>query len=132
MDPPDGRTAIQDTLRLLEDAESIGFSWTDFAELWRKFLEEQGELHVAVAADHYKNAQKEELGDVLFVVVNVARWLGLDPESALHAANEKFARRLSGMRTDLSAQGTTASTLSPEDFRRLWQKQKEKEVANRG
>jgi uncharacterized protein YabN with tetrapyrrole methylase and pyrophosphatase domain len=80
---------LAEALRLQREAAAEGFDWTDAAGLWDKLAEEIGELKGAVhAAD-----RAEELGDLLFMVVNLSRHLGVDPAAALEAANAKFRRR---------------------------------------
>lgn len=74
---------------LQRDAADEGFDWSEIAELWPKLAEEIGELQEATTPD----ARREELGDLLFMVVNIARHLGVDPAAALERATAKFARR---------------------------------------
>jgi tetrapyrrole methylase family protein / MazG family protein len=81
--------------KLQSKAASVGFDWKDAAGAWPKIREELEELAAAIAAG--AETVNEELGDVLFSVVNVARHLGLDPESALREAAAKFRRRFLAM-----------------------------------
>ena len=78
-----------DALELQRAAAAEGFDWKDPAGLWEKLAEEVGELRAAEGFVH----REEELGDLLFMVVNLARHFGLDPAGALRSANAKFERR---------------------------------------
>ena len=87
-------------------AASVGFDWKNAAGAWPKIREELDELEAAIAAgDGAGPAVNEELGDVLFSVVNVARHLGLDPEAALREAAAKFRRRFLAMEALAEARG---------------------------
>ena len=87
-------------------AASVGFDWKDAAGAWPKIAEELGELREALAADPGGgSAVNEELGDVLFSVVNVARHLGIDPEAALRDAAAKFRHRFTAMEALGAARG---------------------------
>jgi tetrapyrrole methylase family protein/MazG family protein len=81
--------------KLQSKAASVGFDWKDAAGAWPKIHEELSELQEAMGQS--ADAVNEELGDVLFAVVNVARHLGLDPESSLREASAKFRRRFAAM-----------------------------------
>jgi tetrapyrrole methylase family protein / MazG family protein len=85
--------------KLQGKAASVGFDWKDATGAWPKILEELDELEAAIdgAADASADAVNEELGDVLFSIVNVARHLGLDPESALRESAAKFRSRFQAM-----------------------------------
>ena len=82
---------IAEALRLQLEAAAEGFDWNDPAGLWDKLAEEVGELRQAQSAAD----RAEELGDLLFMVVNLSRHLGVDPAAALAAASRKFGRRYS-------------------------------------
>jgi uncharacterized protein YabN with tetrapyrrole methylase and pyrophosphatase domain len=84
------RSAIADALRLQKSAARQGFDWNRPGPLWNKLQEEIAELR-EVARDPVRG--QEELGDLLFMVVNLARHFGLDPERALRGGNRKFMRR---------------------------------------
>lgn len=73
-------------------AAKAGFEWDDVAGVWDKFHEELEEFHQALAHEP-KDNQEAELGDLLFTLVNIARWHGLDPSAALHGTNQRFIRR---------------------------------------
>jgi tetrapyrrole methylase family protein/MazG family protein len=89
--------------KLQSKAASVGFDWKNAAGAWPKILEELGELEAAI--DDSADAVNEELGDVLFSVVNVARHLGVDPESALRDAAAKFRARFQSVEALAQARG---------------------------
>lgn len=89
--------AFAAALHLQRAAAAEGFDWNDPAGLWDKLAEEIGELRAALSAEQ----RSEELGDLLFMVVNLARHLGVDPTAALLAANAKFARRYAQVAADI-------------------------------
>jgi uncharacterized protein YabN with tetrapyrrole methylase and pyrophosphatase domain len=78
-------------LRLQRDAAALGFDWQHVEAAWDKLAEEIGELQQAVHESHA--GAEDELGDLLFMAINIARHLQIDPVAALAGANVKFARR---------------------------------------
>jgi tetrapyrrole methylase family protein/MazG family protein len=98
------------SFKVQNKAASVGFDWKDAAGAWPKIREELAELEAALAADPGAGpAVNEELGDVLFSVVNVARHLGLDPESALREAAAKFRDRFVAMERLAGTRGVPIS-----------------------
>jgi uncharacterized protein YabN with tetrapyrrole methylase and pyrophosphatase domain len=82
---------IDDALKLQLDAAALGFDWRQAEDLWPKLAEEIAELREAVGQGRAR--AQDELGDLLFMAVNLSRHLGVDPVAALAGANEKFRRR---------------------------------------
>jgi XTP/dITP diphosphohydrolase len=89
-----GRSALAGAMTISKRAAAAGFEWDDVAGVWAKVHEELEELKQAVASGDRRHAE-EELGDLLFTVVNVARWGGLDPEEGLAGTNRRFLDRFS-------------------------------------
>ncbi|APD47768.1 nucleoside triphosphate pyrophosphohydrolase [Synechococcus sp. CS-602] len=89
-----GQPALAGAMTISKKAASAGFEWDDLGGVWEKVQEELGELQEAVASGDRAHAQ-EELGDVLFTLVNVARWCALDPEAGLAGTNQRFLDRFS-------------------------------------
>jgi XTP/dITP diphosphohydrolase len=91
-------------------AAAAGFEWDDIEGVWAKVHEELDELKEAVAeldanqANQALNHAQEELGDVIFTLVNVARWRGLDPEAGLAGTNQRFLQRFSRVEAALSGE----------------------------
>jgi ATP diphosphatase len=107
----------------------VGFDWPDAASVLVKLDEEVGELKEAVGKGAGAAAVGEEVGDLLFVAVNLARKLGMDPESALKAANRKFRRRFRAVEDGLRARGKTPAESNLSEMDALWEGAKRKERA---
>jgi uncharacterized protein YabN with tetrapyrrole methylase and pyrophosphatase domain len=82
---------IADALKLQLDAAALGFDWRQVDDLWPKLAEEVAELREA--AGQGPDRRRDELGDLLFMAINLSRHLGVDPAKALAGSNEKFRRR---------------------------------------
>ena len=105
-------------------AAKTGFEWPDVHAALDKVDEETRELRAAVASDDTE-AIGDELGDLLFAAVKVARFAGIDPEQAAHAACEKFIRRFSAMETAAANDGTALEQCTLEQMLTLWQQAKQ-------
>jgi tetrapyrrole methylase family protein/MazG family protein len=108
--------------RLQERAARVGFQWPDIRQAQGKLEEEIGELTAAGDAEH----KREEMGDVLFMIVSLARYLELDAEEALRLANGKFSRRFSGMEGIARERGLLLTGLSLPDLEALWEEARER------
>ena len=113
--------------RMQEKAGAVGFDWQTWPEAWTKLEEEMQELKEVLAEKTASNERKEdEMGDVLFSLVNVARLSGLDAETALRATNNKFIRRFTYIEKRLEEQGRQLGEVGLEDMDVLWNEAKEK------
>ncbi len=111
--------------RLIQERTSrLGFDWENPAGPREKLLEEINELRKT----RMRKQIKEEMGDILFSCVNLARHLKLDPEEALRQANKKFVRRFRLMQRKLKREKKELSTLSLEDMDRVWTQIKKRKV----
>ncbi len=108
-------------------AADVGFDWEDAAAVIAKLNEEIEELGQA-AASGQKSAVEEEIGDVLFTVANLARFLGVHPELALRKTNRKFRRRFHDMEKSAKKGGKTLTGMSMDDLERLWLEAKKKDL----
>jgi ATP diphosphatase len=109
--------------KLGKRASRVGFDWPDTKGVKEKIHEELGELEIAVGGrdtDHIE----EELGDLLFAVVNLARHLEVDPENALTRANYKFEQRFRAMEEDIAAEGLEFRKMTLESLDQQWRKAK--------
>ncbi|HET9031117.1 MAG TPA: nucleoside triphosphate pyrophosphohydrolase, partial [Candidatus Aquilonibacter sp.] len=113
--------ALQRGQRMQEKASRVGFDWPNVGGVLDKLHEELGELAEARRAKQDDPHVREELGDVLFTIVNLSRALGIDAETAMREANEKFYRRFSFMEERAAADGKTLSDLSLDELEELWQ-----------
>jgi len=107
---------------LQERAARVGFDWKDAEGVLKKVEEELTEFRTAKSADE----QRHEIGDLLFSLVNLARWLDVDAESSLREANDRFAARFKEIEARAGEQGRTVSDYSLEEMDILW------EAAKRG
>jgi len=120
---PSGMPALQTAWRIQQRASEVGFDWPETDGSREKILEELEEFETALASED-ENAQLEELGDVLFSVVNYIRMLGFEPEAALRACNRKFIRRFTGMEQRLRAQGLSLEDADIDQMEKAWQETK--------
>ncbi len=136
-DVPVAMPALTRAIKLQEKAAKVGFDWPDLAPVFAKLKEEVTELEEVILAIDATNQppavsgrlparesetanKEEELGDILFVIANVARHLKLDPETALRKANDKFTRRFAYIERRLAEQGKTCEQSSLEEMDALW------------
>jgi XTP/dITP diphosphohydrolase len=115
-----GQPALAGAMTISKKAAAAGFEWDDMAGVWEKVHEELDELKEAVASGDKAHAQ-EELGDVLFTLVNVARWCGIDPEAGLAGTNRRFLDRFSRVEATL---GGNLQGRSIRELEGLWQQAK--------
>ncbi|EAQ76369.1 nucleoside triphosphate pyrophosphohydrolase [Synechococcus sp. WH 5701] len=115
-----GQPALAGAMTISRKAAAAGFEWESIEGVWEKVHEELDELKQAVASGDKVHAQ-EELGDVLFTLVNVARWCGLDPEAGLAGTNRRFLDRFSRVEAAL---GGTLQGQSLAELEALWQQAK--------
>lgn len=108
--------------KLQKKAAKAGYEWKNSADAFIKLEEEIIEFKEATTPDH----KEEELGDLLFCLVNYARMEGLDAEEALRKANKKFVKRFKGMEADCAQDNKEFKDLSLDEMLSLWKKQKSK------
>lgn len=118
--------AMLRALKLQNRAARVGFDWTDARDIIAKIREETGELEAEIKSGD-RDSREDELGDLFFVLVNLARRLEIEPETALRRANRKFERRFRGIETRLAAQGRKLEDTSLDEMEAAWQAVKQKE-----
>jgi MazG family protein len=116
---PRALPALLRAQRLQNKAARVRFDWPDAPSAWVKVEEEVREAAAALAGGNPERF-REELGDLLFSLVNVARLASFDAEDVLTAAIEKFRRRFAGMEADLTARGQSIAGAAPEELERSW------------
>jgi nucleoside triphosphate diphosphatase len=116
---PRALPALLRAQRMQSKAARVNFDWPDARAAWAKVEEEIQEAAAVLGAGD-RSRFAEELGDVLFSLVNVARLSALDAEDVLQRAIEKFRRRFTAMETDLIARGTSVASVSSEELERSW------------
>ena len=120
--------ALNRAAKLTSRAALVGFDWPDAAAVLDKLEEEAEELRAELGrAERARLA--DEVGDLLFVLANLARKLSLDPEACLRAANDKFAHRFAAIEAALAAEGRTPSEATLEEMEAHWQAAKRSERA---
>lgn len=107
-------------MKISKKAAAAGFEWDNVEGVWEKLDEELNEFKYAVEHET-KEQQKAEFGDILFVLINLARWYDLEPEDALHTTNHKFIQRLSKVE---AFSDRPLSDYSLEELDRLWEQAK--------
>jgi MazG family protein len=122
-----GLPAVMEAFQLTTKVSRVGFDWKDACAALVKLDEEALELRDAVRGSADPRAIAEEVGDLLFVAVNVARLTGVDPESALKAANRKFRRRFAYVEERLLAEGRKPADATLAEMDRLWDEAKARE-----
>jgi uncharacterized protein YabN with tetrapyrrole methylase and pyrophosphatase domain len=110
---------------LTEKASSVGFDWPDVKGILKKLDEELKELREALSLQK-RNRIREEIGDLLFVIVNIARFLKIDPEAALRRTIEKFTSRFHYIERSLQKKGKTLQESNLLEMDRLWEEAKKK------
>jgi tetrapyrrole methylase family protein/MazG family protein len=115
--------------RLQDKAARVGFDWERIEQVWEKLDEELAELRSAAAAPDRARVE-EELGDALFALVNVARFLEINPDEALHKTTTKFIQRFQYIERQLSRQGKTPKQATLAEMDALWEQAKRQEGAS--
>jgi tetrapyrrole methylase family protein/MazG family protein/ATP diphosphatase len=127
-DVPIGLPALTRAVKLSRRAASVGFVWPSSKEVLEKLHEEVAELQAEIDAGDLVKA-RQELGDVLFVVANLARELDVEPEDALRATNAKFVRRFRFIEEQLAAAGKSPALSDLDEMDGLWEAAKRAERA---
>ena len=117
---PNALPALVKAYRLQEKTATVGFEWENVEDVWAKVEEEQSELKEAVDSGTAKEVE-EEFGDLLFSMVNYARFIGVDPEAALERTNKKFKSRFEYI--ELKAP-KPLSDMTLEEMDQLWEESK--------
>ena len=118
-DVPLALPALMRAEKLTKRAARVGFDWPDVEQVFDKLDEEVAETRAAIASGD-ADAVEDEVGDMLFVLANLARKARVDPETALRRANAKFERRFRGVEALLAAAGRSLDAASLEDMEALW------------
>lgn len=130
---PHGLPAVVKAYRIQDKARAVGFDWRQRQDVWDKVKEEIAELEQELCSgDAPAQSRQDEMGDVLFSLINAARLYGIDPETALERANRKFISRFNYIEKSASEQGRQLAELTLEEMEALWQNAKEMEKAQGG
>jgi MazG family protein len=124
---PSKLPALHEAHQISARAARVGFDWPEINGIFDKLQEEVGELKEVIADrpdDPKRDRVEDEIGDLLFVIVNIARYLKVDSESALKRANRKFKTRFQYMEGELARQGKNIEEMSLDEMQALWQRAK--------
>lgn len=122
---PKSLPAVVKATRIQEKARQVGFEWENKEDVWKKVEEEIQELHESVAENDQEHAE-EEFGDVLFSLINYARFLQIDAEGVLEKTNRKFISRFTQMEEEAARRQTTLSDMTLADMDAIWNEIKRK------
>ncbi len=120
---PRSLPALVEAQQITSRAAQVGFDWANAGQVLEKLQEELREFEEALARESRADLE-DELGDLLFVLVNLARFVKVDPEQALRKTNAKFRRRFGYVERKLAARGRTTRESSIEEMESLWQEAK--------
>ena len=122
---PHTAPSIIKAYRIQEKANGVGFDWNNEAEVWEKVQEEMVELKKEV--DNQSDKIEDELGDVLFALVNYARFVHVNPDDALEKTNRKFIKRFQYIEEQAKLSGRKLTDMTLDEMEALWQESKQKE-----
>jgi MazG family protein len=123
--------ALMEAAHISKKAAAAGFDWPEIGGVFDKMREEIAELEKAREGNSREHVE-EEIGDLLFTVVNAARFLGVDPEQALRRTNAKFRSRFARVENGLAERGKDFRQTTIEEMEELWQQAKTKEGSKSG
>jgi tetrapyrrole methylase family protein/MazG family protein len=128
---PKSLPALYTAYQITSKAARVGFDWPELEGIREKFLEEFEELLEALRESNDEHV-KEEVGDLVFVGLNIARYLQIDPETALNRANLKFVARFQAMERAFAENGRSLKDASLEEMENVWQSQKKTKESGKG
>jgi XTP/dITP diphosphohydrolase len=120
---PKGLPALVKAQRIQDKVAGVGFDWENATQVWEKVKEELNEFQLEVQKGDLKKSE-EELGDVLFSLINYARFLKINPDTALEHTNRKFIKRFNSMEAEVEQKGKFLQDLALEELEELWEKAK--------
>ena len=121
---PSGMPALTKAYRIQDKVAGVGFDWDNKEQVWDKVQEELGELQDEVRRGDNQDREEEEFGDVLFSLINYARFLDVHPEDALEKTNRKFMRRFQLLEQMVKADGRTLTDMTLTEMDEYWEKAK--------
>jgi tetrapyrrole methylase family protein / MazG family protein len=125
---PRSMPGLQRALRVQQRAAKVGFDWDNEEQVWKKVREELEEVRDALRSRRHAD-REEEFGDLLFSLVNYARFLKINPENALRHTIDKFTRRFSYIERELAKRGKSVHDSTLEEMDRYWEQAKRKKRA---
>lgn len=123
---PPSLPAIVKATRIQEKAKQVGFEWDNKEDVWKKVEEELGELQEAITENHSQEHIEEEFGDVMFSLINYARFLNIDAEGVLEKTNKKFIKRFNEMESIAMERGHELHNMTLEQMDAIWNEVKKR------
>lgn len=120
---PNSLPSLVKAYRIQDKVRGVGFDWDDADQVWEKVQEEMGELRVELAAGNQERAT-DEFGDVLFALINYARFVGINPDEALERTNRRFRGRFMHMEEAVAADGKALKDLTLPEMDVYWEQAK--------
>ncbi|MFL2990339.1 MAG: nucleoside triphosphate pyrophosphohydrolase [Cytophagales bacterium] len=121
---PSGMPAMTKSMRIQEKVKSVGFDWDHKEEVVKKIYEELSELKEEINKKNNKKKIKDEIGDLIFSVINMARFINIDPEEALESTNKKFIKRFQHMEDEVKENKKSLKKMTLEEMNNYWEKSK--------
>ncbi len=121
---PQSMPPLVKAYRIQEKVKGVGFEWAYSQQVWNKVIEELNELKHEVDTKAEKARMEDEFGDLLFALVNYARYIGVNPEDALERTNKKFIRRFQFIERESLKDGKNMVNMSLEEMDEYWKKAK--------
>lgn len=121
---PAGLPAMVKAFRIQEKVKGVGFEWEETGQVWDKVKEEIAELETEVNSKSALDKIEDEFGDVLFSLVNYARFIGVNPENALERTNKKFIQRFKFIEETAASMGKSLNDMSLAEMDAIWVKAK--------
>lgn len=124
---PNSLPALLKAYKVSKKVAKEGFEWESESDLWTAFEKELKEFKDTTKSED-KNRQTEELGDLLFMIVNIARWYKIDPEETLNTGTKKFIKRYNSVKEKVTSQKKEIKNLSGKELNEIWEKVKSEEL----
>jgi len=123
---PKSLPAMVKAYRMQEKVKGVGFEWENIDQVWDKVKEELGEFEAEVSSGLSKEKAEKEFGDVLFALINYARYVDINPENALERTNKKFIQRFTIIEEEAAKQGRTLSEMTLSEMDAIWEDAKKR------
>ena len=120
---PNSMPSLVKAVRIQDKVKGVGFDWDNKDQVWEKVQEELNEFKVEVDAGR-KEEMEQEFGDLMFSMVNYARFIGINPEDALEKTNKKFVNRFTKMEEQINLEGKDLKEMNLEEMDVYWEKAK--------
>ncbi len=121
---PKGLPAMIKAERIQEKVRGVGFDWENAEQVWQKVQEEMNELNAEITSKQSTEKTEEEFGDLLFALINYARFINISPETALEKANKKFIRRFNFIEDKIKEQGKSITDSNLTEMDGFWNEAK--------